>query len=216
LNSDLYGSELLRYSNQKYIVFDSETESLNLHSVRAWDLAWSLCQGNSVLERYQYFLKWPDLKVSKGAARVTRFDPKKIEELGVDPKIAVEHLCSFLYNKELYNVVHNGLSYDLYVINNCRRCLGQKPDYSFAQRMYDSNAIARAIHMKIPFDRNKYSLLEFQYRFANSPRKDVKTNLTILGKKYKCEFNESELHGAEKDVALNFAIWRKQIWEIEI
>ena len=212
----MFDGELLRYSKRKFIVFDCETESLNLFSARAWDLAWVVCSENTILEKHQYFLKWPNLNVGKGAAKVTRFDPQVIAEKGVEPKIAIDKFCEYLYNPEYYIVVHNGLNYDTYIINNCRRDIGYDCDYSFIDRLYDSNAIARSIEMSMQSELKRSSLLEFQYRFANSPRSGIKTSLSVLNRKYKFDFSDQELHGAEKDVSLNFLVWRKLIWEIEI
>ena len=58
--------DLLRFNNQqKYLVFDFETCNLNLCSTdnKPWQLAFLVCQGNKVLEEYDYYIYWEDLKI---------------------------------------------------------------------------------------------------------------------------------------------------------
>ena len=43
-------------SNQKYLVFDTETEGLNLFSSKTWQLSWIVCQGNKTLETHDEFI----------------------------------------------------------------------------------------------------------------------------------------------------------------
>lgn len=209
-------SNLLRDSEQKYIVADCETEGLSLFHVRPWSLAWVVCQGTNILERHNHFLKWKDLKVSPGAARATNFNPEVIEKEGEDPLKIIELFYSYLNNPNFYIVIHNGLNYDVYILNTSRRQLGLKEDFDFLKRFYDSNAIARAIEMKIPFRRNKDEILEFQYKLANSPRKGIKTSLATLARKFELGINEANLHGAAFDCDVNHKIWCRLVRLIDL
>ena len=70
---------LLRFNNsQKYIVLDTETESLNLVKSRPWQVAWIIAEGKQIKSKHSHFIKWPNLTVSEGAAKVTnRIEIKK-------------------------------------------------------------------------------------------------------------------------------------------
>lgn len=71
--------ELLRFKkNQKYVFFDFETCGLNLGSTRnkPWQLAFIVIENNKIIEECDYWLKWKDLKVSEGAAKVTGWTQK--------------------------------------------------------------------------------------------------------------------------------------------
>ena len=58
--------KLLRFrKDQKYLIFDYETCNLNLVAGdnKPWQLAFIVAQGDKVLEKQDYWLKWDDLNV---------------------------------------------------------------------------------------------------------------------------------------------------------
>ena len=61
-------------SNQKYLVFDTETEGLNLHSSKPWQLSWIICQGNKVLEEHDEFISHKELNIPKVVKEMTGFN----------------------------------------------------------------------------------------------------------------------------------------------
>lgn len=68
-------SNLLRFNKkQKYIVFDTETESLALALTRPWQLSWLVYEDHKIVKNEDHMLYWKDLNVSADAARITRFD----------------------------------------------------------------------------------------------------------------------------------------------
>ena len=67
--------DLLRFKfNQKYVIFDTETEGLNLVTSKPWQLAWIEAEGKKITKKQNRFLMWEDLNVSEDAARVTGFN----------------------------------------------------------------------------------------------------------------------------------------------
>ena len=45
--------ELLRYNfKQRYVVFDTETEGLNLITSKPWQIAWIECEGKKVIKKH--------------------------------------------------------------------------------------------------------------------------------------------------------------------
>ena len=69
---------LLRFNKkQRYVVFDTETEGLNLVTSRPWQVAWMVVEGDKIIEKNDLFIEWPDLQVSEGAAKVTGFTEKE-------------------------------------------------------------------------------------------------------------------------------------------
>ena len=77
---------LLRFNkNQKYIVFDTETEGLNLIKSRPWQIAWLVVKGDQIQERHDKFIHWPNINVSEGAAKVTGFSEKKYYSKALAP-----------------------------------------------------------------------------------------------------------------------------------
>ena len=69
--------DLLRFKfNQKYVIFDTETEGLNLVTSKPWQLAWIEAEGKKITKKQNRFLMWDDLNVSEDAAKITGFDKK--------------------------------------------------------------------------------------------------------------------------------------------
>ena len=90
--------ELLRYNfKQRYIVFDTETEGLNLITSKPWQVAWIECEGKKVVKKHNRFIKWDNLNVSPEAARVTGFDRDHYESVAEDPKTVWKDFQKVLY-----------------------------------------------------------------------------------------------------------------------
>ena len=71
----------LRFNkDQRYVIFDTETEGLNLIKSRPWQVAWIIAQGDKIISRNDRFIHWPNLNVSEGAAKVTGFSMKEYKK----------------------------------------------------------------------------------------------------------------------------------------
>jgi len=210
--------DLLRFkNNQKYLFFDYETCHLNLTSKenKPWQLAFLLMQGNEVLEKADYWLKWKDLKVSEGAARVTGWTKTKYDKRASDPKEALEHFESYLYDDNVIPVGHNILGFDVYIHNIHRKLLNKKTDYSYINRCLDTACIAKAIKKEIKLSA-KENRLAWQYRLTNLIERKLKVNLTQCCKDYDLKFDPKKLHDALYDIKMNAEVFNKMIWNIEI
>jgi len=209
---------LLRFQDkQKYFLFDLETCHLNLASTdnKPWQVGYIVGEGKHILEVKSHMIKWSPLNITEGAARVTHFDKKIYEEKAEDPKLIYDILAKYLYNQEYIILGHNILGFDVYLLEIYRKLLGLKSDYSFIHRCIDTNAIAKAIELGVK-PREGEDELAFQYSMLNHKQKGLKTNLTVLGNKYKIDFDPEKLHNAEEDVKLNWQIWNQMVWEIDI
>lgn len=213
----MIGSQLLRYNkNQKFICFDAETCHLNLGvDNHPWQWAWCVATQSEILESHSHYLQWGDkLRVSDGAARATGFDPSMIERYGEDPKAIYKKFKSYLDNPEYVIIGHNLLNFDIYIENYWAAEVGEKHNWSYLDRLIDTNAIAKAIKKGIKPDIDNF--LAWQFKVIGFYEKGLKTNLGLLMKEYKIEVDETKLHNAEFDVAYNFELFKKQMWEIEI
>ena len=80
--------DLLRFKfDQKYVIFDTETEGLNLVTSKPWQLAWIETEGKKIKKKQNRFLMWEDLNVSEDAARVTGFNYESYAQKAEDPTI---------------------------------------------------------------------------------------------------------------------------------
>lgn len=206
---------LLRFDKQqKYIIFDTETEGLNLVHSKPWQIAWIVAQGDNIIEKFDIYIKWNDLKVSDGAAKVTGFSNEYYKRNAIDAKEAFNKFSKYLYDPQYKLIGQNVLGFDVYMINIWRKLIGLKTDYSFIDRIIDTRCLAMAIAKQIPV--KKDDLISWQYRLLNHRDKSVKASQLALLKKYSIDFDEKKLHDALYDVEMTYKIFKKQLFEIEL
>src|ERR1017187_1956072 len=172
------GENLLRYNldKNKFFTWDCETEGLNLKRSKPWEISWSIYHGEKLVEEHQHFLKWPNLKVSIGAAKATGFNPENINKFGEDPKKIIDLFDKYIYNKEYKIIGANILGYDIYIHNLSRNLLGYKTDYSYLDRIYDTNILSKIWKLGLKIPENKEDFLEFQFKVGSIIQKGLKTN----------------------------------------
>lgn len=206
---------LLRFKkDQKYIIFDTETEGLNLIKSKPWQAAWIVAKGNKIIKKYDKLIFWEDLDVSPDAARITGFNQKHYERNSEEPKKVWDEFSKYLYDDSYIIVGQNLLGFDVYMIDVWRKLIGEKIDQSYIRRIFDTKAVATAIEKEAPVDSNDF--ISWQYRWLNYRQRGLKTSQITLLKKYDIDFDPKRLHDALYDIEMNFKIFRKQIYDIEV
>jgi len=208
-------NELLRFNRkQKYIIFDTETEGLNLVKSKPWQAAWIVAEGSKIIKKYDKLIKWDDLKVSKDAARITGFDKKHYEDNAEDPRSVWDEFSKYLFDDSYLIVGQNLLGFDVYMIDVWRKLIGEPLDQSYIERIIDTKAIATAIAKESPVD--KANFIYWQYRWLNYRERGLKTSQLTLLKKYGIDFDQKRLHDALYDIEMNLEIFHKQLYDIEL
>jgi DNA polymerase III epsilon subunit-like protein len=208
--------DLLRFKfNQKYVIFDTETEGLNLVTSKPWQLAWIEAEGKQIKKKQNRFLMWEDLNVSEDAARVTGFDYKSYVKQAEDPAVVYKEFIDLINQDDVMIIGQNLLGYDIYILGVIARQLGLKIDYSFVNRIFDTKAIATALAKgnKTP---DKDDFASWQIKWLNYRERGLKSNQKYLLEYYDIDFDPKKLHDALYDIEKNFEIFLKQIWELEI
>lgn len=211
-------SELLRYNKkQKYILFDGETECLNLIKGfnKPWQWSYIVCVGSEIVHESDNYIKWSDLKLSEDARRITHFDDNKYNRLAKDPEPILNEFEKYLYDPEYIVAGHNILGFDVAIHNIYRQIMNKKPDFSYINRVVDSNCLAKAIEKNIKLGKDEDRTC-WMYRLNDFREKGLKTSLISQLKKYKIEFDENLLHNGAYDIRMNWELFKKQIWQIEI
>jgi len=208
--------DLLRFKfDQKYIIFDTETEGLNLVSSKPWQLAWIEATGKKIIKKQNRFLKWHDLNVSDDAARITGFNKQDYISKAEDPEKVYKEFMDLIMDEDVIIVGQNILGYDIYMLGVIARNLGVEIDYSFISRILDTKVIATALGKgnKTP---DKDDMLTWQLRYLNYRERGLKTNQKFLLQHYEIPFDENQLHDALYDIEKNFEIFQKQLWELDV
>jgi DNA polymerase III epsilon subunit-like protein len=212
--------KLLRFrKKQKYLIFDYETCNLNLIAGdnKPWQLAFVVAEGNRIIEKQDYWLKWDDLNVSPEAAKITGFSKTKYNKKATDPQKALDHLETYLYDDDYIKVGHNLLGFDVYMHNLHRRLINPKAktDHSYLFKLVDTLCLAKAIKKQIKFNKED-NFLAWQYRLSNLIERGLRANLKQCCKDYDIEFDSSRLHDALYDIKVNYEVFKKMIWDIEV
>ena len=208
-------NSLLRFrKKQKYIVFDFETEGLNLRYSRPWQLGFIVTEGKSVRKEYDFHIDVPDLDISEDAKRITRFDQAVHDKNKKNKEKVLEFFDSYLYNPDYLLVGHNVLGFDVYIHNILRQMCGKGADYSYIDRILDTNCLAKAYKLGLKHPDGNVTF--WQCKLNNYVQKGLKTNQQALLKEFNIDFDPNRLHDAIYDVKMTLEIFYKLIWNVEI
>lgn len=200
----------------KILVADTETESLNLHLARPWQLGFTELEGTKIITEENIFIKWPDLRVSKGAARITGFNYDEYISKAVEPEEAVAKLIPYLENEEYALMGHNWLGFDAFLIRGLLIRTGNwKGWQQFINRVWDTLALGRAWRRNLEVDRENFLAFQFK-QMGKPPKGEKKCNLMALAKDLGIEVDESRLHEASYDVFLNYQVGNKLCYKLDI
>mgnify|MGYP001611259665 CR=1 FL=1 len=200
----------------KYITVDVESESVNLAYSRPWQLSFIVIENNQIKLEVNKYIKIHDLNISEGAKKVTRFNNKEYQEGAEDPKIVYDLLASYLYNPDYYVVGQNFIFFDLYQIKNLQKYLGEKEDFSYLNRVYDTLPLGRAYQLNIKFPTKKEEILPWQYRFSSYRQKGLKASLEALSKLFDINYDHNMAHSALYDVKLTKEVFKNLYFKLEV
>ena len=208
-------NSLLRFrKNQKYIVYDFETEGLNLRYSKPWQLGFIIAEGKKVKESYDLYIDFEDLNISDDARRLTGFSDTVYNKKKQDKQKVLDIFEKYLYDPEYYSIGHNVLGFDIYIHNILRKACGKKSDYSYINRMFDTDCLAKAFKMNLKKPDSNLTL--WQSKLNNYRKKGMKTSQGFLLKEFGIEHDPKKLHNAIYDVKMTLEIFHQLIWKIEV
>ena len=191
--------------NQKYLVVDTETEGLNLHSSKAWQLSWIVCQGNKILEEHDEFITHKNLNIPEVVKKMTGFNWDKYNQKSKSLSKVWSKFEAYLYDPQYIIVGQNLLGFDVYMLALLQKMLGQQPDYSYLPRIYDTRALAKAYRENL--DKPKDNFLSWQYKIINNRSLKAKVSQGTLLKFFDIDHDESKLHDALYDIKKCFEVF---------
>jgi DNA polymerase III epsilon subunit-like protein len=208
---------LLRYDKKKtFVLIDLETFNLCLNFCHnlPWQIGMIKAKGDFKLDSKNYYINWDTkLKISQDAARITRYDHKKVQRDGLNIKDAFPTIKDWLDHAD-YIVGHNILGFDVNLIKELYKSMGCHWEH-LMPKIIDTNCMARGVKYNMPYKPNE-NLLEYQYKIYHTRRKDVKSSLSFLGQENGIEHDYDKLHDALNDLDLNLKVWNKLKWQIEV
>ena len=210
-------NNLIRFNkNLKCVFIDVETQNLCLnHQVNLpWQIAMLKTQGDEIIDSYDAYLKWnPLLRISEDAARITNYKERDIIEYGKDPLEVEFVMKEWLEDTDLI-VGHNLIGFDTYLIQNFSLTLNKSP-YNIIPKLYDTFMVAKGLYLNIPY-RNTDNFLEYQYKLYHKIVKGARLSLNAVAKSYNIVVDETKLHNAIYDLQINFQVFQKQKYQIDL
>lgn len=209
--------DLARFDkNRKYLFIDAETECLNLFENKPWEIGITLVQDKKILEERVVYTNWPDLKVTKIAAMITKFYEKEhLVKRGLNPEQTCDILDKYLKDPTIYPVGSNLLGFDSHVFNYVRRYCGRPIDYSFINRTYDTHLLTKAYIKNFDPPIYQKDNIYWQMKVSNDPdrsRTGIKAGCKLFG----VEYLEDYHHDAIQDNRMTWSIFDKILYNIEI
>jgi len=202
--------------NQRYVVFDTETEGLNLVTSQTWQLSWLVAKGRKIESIHDHYLAWPDLNVGKDAARVTGFSKSEYIRRREDPYHVMSMFLKDTEREDTIVAAHNFFKFDCYMINIIRRALGLSTDYSWLDRSLDTNALAVAVKKGLQPPSGNYDRLAWQFKLAHVRESGLRTNMGAMLKHFDIEYDKSKLHDAKYDITKNFELLHETLKVIDL
>jgi DNA polymerase III epsilon subunit-like protein len=212
--------DLLRFDKNKTIVFaDYETLNLCLNFCHnfPWQVGMIKVRGNEIIDRkdiYVNYLKFnPNLKISKEAAEVTKYDHAKLLRLGVTQEEAFKEMSEWFDNCD-HIIGHNFIGFDLYLTRDWYNLHGRGYQH-LLPKLIDTKCLAQGVKLNLPYKPGE-NFLEYLFKMHHKRVKGVKTRLEILGKEYGIQHDYANLHDAMVDLELNIKVWHKLKYQVEI
>lgn len=211
-------NNLLKYNKtQKYLIWDMETCDLNLLSLhnKPWQVGYAVATKDEIILSRNVYIKWPELKISADAARITHYDQGVVDEKGISPESALRAFDQLLYDPSIRSVFHNGFNFDYAIHNIWRKNLGFKTDYSYLKTAYDTRALYMLNKLQIPWKNNESSYFQ-QAKALNYRKRGFKSNLAFICRELGIKVEEEKLHSADADIILTHEVFKEMIRKMDL
>lgn len=203
------------------MIYDGESDGLNLVSVKCWQLAWALATGQRITDSFNRFIYWPDLEVSDGAAKVTGFDVEYYQSIGKknktykikgeiskaeEPSVVLNDFMKDVSNPERLIIGQNLIGFDVFLIASLQKYMGQKPDYSYISRIFDTRALGRILKEGLTKPQ-KGDFLSYQYKIIHDRTMKSRVSQAQLMKDLNIQHDPTQNHNAAVDIENTFKIF---------
>ena len=173
-----------------------------------------IAEGDKIISRTDRFIHWPNLNVSEGAARVTGFSKKEYEKNSRAPNQVWEEFSEVLFDDRNLIVGQNLLGFDVYMVDVWRRQMARDLNQEYVSRIIDTKALATAIAKDIKYTDGDF--INWQYKLLHYRERGLKTSQGFLLKHYGIDHDPKRLHDALYDIEMNFKIFKRQLFDLEL
>jgi len=200
-----------------------ETESLNLFFSRPYQISYSIGTFKRIEKIITRYIWWPDLRMSDGAAEITRFNWEEYKRLAEPADVVLRDFETVILNPDYLSAGHNLLGFDIDQHKNWRRGCGLAPDWSYLPRLLDTMCLSKAYRLSLAPSGDRFA---WQYKLLherlskkkdpNDPKKGGGVGLEAMCKQFNIEYDPMKAHSADYDVTRTQLLLGQLIWQIEI
>jgi DNA polymerase III alpha subunit (gram-positive type) len=201
--------------NQKYIIFDTETEGLNLVSNRPFQLSWIVCDINKIYEEHNKYIFWKDLKISEDAKRVTKFNYEYYKKNSIDPLEVYKEFSKYAFDESNILICQNIFNFDCYIIKNLQIATNNNIDYSYLNRSIDTKILFMAMQKNIKYN-GEIPFLDWQYKVSSIVEKGLKSSQQFMLNYFDIPHDKEKLHEALYDIKMLYEIFKKILPQFEV
>ena len=209
--------ELLRYKKHKRIVFDTETCHLNLYPKHnfPWSLAYAIVEDEKVVKESESYIWKEDLKISKEAAQITRFNFNEYKVKARPANEVYEEFAKYYYDPE-YLIVGTNTYFDWHMVRCLEDYLGIKNNTDLNDRIYCTHALFKGLKLNLTPPKNKEDFVLFQFNLLNFVRKGLKSGIKASAEHFGIYYDPMVHHNALADVKYSNQIFNQLLWKMEI
>lgn len=219
----MIGTSLSRYAkDQKWCLFDFESNGLNPFYSLPWEIAWGTGTLTSGLASVTVrMLRWPNFSISPHLALKTHFDPRRYASEARDPRAVWEEFAPILYSDEYRPAGHNILGFDTHMISVWRRLIGLPPDHGWMggglrRALLDTDCVAKG-HLKnwTPDVSSPDAFIRWQWKAEEWIEKGLKTNMGAMCEVFGIEYDRVKAHSAEYDIGRNMLLLKELVHNVQ-
>lgn len=195
------------------IIFDGESESLNLANTRCWQFSACKIIGGKIQKGIEFFVDVPNFNISADAARITNFNRDKWNDLKVPAEQVVDYIDNNIVNSNLIVSGHNILGFDVMLLRNMYHQVGRELDFNkFIYRCVDTLAMARGRFYQIEMPEDERERLSYNYKMLHRPSRAFKGSLSAVARDFGIDFDPNRLHDALYDVFINAQVYQRLVY----
>jgi DNA helicase-2/ATP-dependent DNA helicase PcrA len=171
------------YENDRLVVFDTETTSLNTDLGEIIQIAAVELINGVIGRKFEVYIR-PEQPIDNFIVALTKITNEKLQAEGVSPSEGIDLFLKFL-GPECTVLAHN-LDYDFSILSSC---IGRYSQYSikdFIGKSFDSLVIARLLYPSLPKYKLEYLLKALNLTGNNSHNAmdDVLATISLVHKMY--------------------------------
>jgi len=194
--------------NQQFLVFDTETEGLNLLYSRPWQISWILADQNEILTEDDLYIDLPDFDLSPKVRALTHFNEEHYNREKLPPLEVYNRFAADLYNEKFLIVGQNLLGFDIFIFDILARLAGRPLDHSYVDRIYDTRPLCLAHKEGLKGPRGG-RMIDWQFKVLNDRSLKAKVSQGVLLKFFNIDHNPVFLHDAAYDIKMTWEIFKR-------